>query len=269
MKIQSLAFKTDLFFHRFTGVVLEYEDHIVVKTPTNPSFFWGNLLYFSHPPKKESLEKWINIFQHEFHSMSVNHMTFAWDSKEGIEGEAQDFVKAGFNLEKSIVMIADSVKKPSKLNSMISIRPIQTSEEWKSVIENHVLCREDHFQEEPYRQFIIKKIRDYRMMLDQKKGHWMGAFLGEKLVGNLGVFSENGLARFQMVGTHPDHRRMGVCSTLVYHTACFALQEMKVSQMVMVADPDYHAAKIYQSVGFEPKEMMIGLCKYNKDVWDA
>ena len=35
----------------------------------------------------------------------------------------------------------------------------------------------------------------------------------------------------------------------------------------MVADPEYHAAKVYESVGFIPTEKSIGMYKYPKKDW--
>jgi ribosomal protein S18 acetylase RimI-like enzyme len=267
MKINSLAFQTDLFFHRFTGVVLEYEEYLVIKTPTNPTYFWGNLLYFPRPPTTESLAIWKNIFREQFHSMNVEHMTFAWDSLKGVEGSAELFVQDGFVLEKSIVMVAREIKIPPKLNKELVVRPILSDDDWNCVLENHVLCRAAHFDEAPYRKFAQKRIDNYRLMIKAKKGFWMGAFFNGALVGELGIFSENGLGRFQTVGTHPDYRRIGVCSTLLYQALVFAEENMGISQFVMVADPEYHAAKIYESVGFIASEYQIGMCKFNKEIW--
>jgi len=267
MKIDSLAFQTDLYFHRFNGNVVEYDNFLVVQTPTNPKFFWGNLLYFKNPPQMTSLLEWRGIFIEKFNSLDVEHMTFAWDSLSGEEGESSQFIADGFNLEKSIVMVNDQILIPKKINSNLEIRAIVSEQDWQMVIDNHVAIRAQHFKEEAYRKFTIKKIANYRLMIAQNLGMWMGAFLGEILIGDLGFFHQNGLGRFQTVGTHPDYRRMGACSTLMYQTLLLARDYLNVSKFVIVADPDYFACEIYQSVGFFTKEIQVGLCKFNKDVW--
>lgn len=267
MKIDSLAFQTDLFFHRFTGVVFEYADYIVVKTPTNPTFFWGNLIYFKRPPSADSLSQWKSLFEDHFATMNVGHMTFAWDSIDGEAGQSSTFIADGFSLEKSSVMVTDNIVLPKKLNESLEIRTIVTEEDWSAVVNNHVYCRADHFAEDPYRKFVSRKIADYRLMIKKNKGKWFGAFSEGQLVGDLGIFSEYGLGRFQTVGTHPGYRRQGVCSTLMYHAGKLALESMNVNQLVIVADPEYHAASIYESVGFKTQETSVGLCKYNKNNW--
>lgn len=267
MKIDSLAFKTELIFHRFTGIVFEYDDYIVVKTPTNPTYFWGNLIYFKQPPQEQSFDQWTSLFRDHFATMNVNHMTFAWDSLIGETGMIQPFVADGFSLEKSSVMVTDNIVLPPKLNPELTVRPIVSEEDWAAVLDNHVACRADHFDEKAYRKFAARKIGDYRLMIKKNKGHWMGAFQGSQLAGDLGIFAENGLSRFQNVGTHPEYRRQGVCSTLLYHTAVMALEKMNVQKLVIVADPLYHALKIYESVGFKTTETFVGMCKYNKSEW--
>lgn len=194
-------------------------------------------------------------------------MTFAWDSLDGESGDLKSFLADGFDFEKSSVMVAGNMLLPEKFNSDVIVRPIISEEDWASVLENHVICRASHFDEKPFRKFASRKIADYRLMIKKNKGQWMGAFLDGKLVGDLGIFAENGLARFQNVGTHPDFRRQGICTSLMYHTGKMAFEKMNVSQLVIVADPFYHAKQIYESVGFQTTETSVGLCKYNKSAW--
>ncbi len=46
MQIRSLAYQTDLFFPRFDGEVVDRGDYTVIRTPSNPTFHWGNFLLF-------------------------------------------------------------------------------------------------------------------------------------------------------------------------------------------------------------------------------
>ena len=50
MNIQSLGYRTDLFFPRFDGEVTDRGDYIVIRTPSNPTYHWGNFLLFNQPP---------------------------------------------------------------------------------------------------------------------------------------------------------------------------------------------------------------------------
>jgi predicted GNAT family acetyltransferase len=83
-------------------------------------------------------------------------------------------------------------------------------------------------------------------------------------VADLGIYREGALGRFQSVETHPDFQRRGICGTLVYESARYALKKMGLTELVMVADENYHAAKIYESVGFVP-----GAKEYSAFWWEG
>ena len=89
-------------------------------------------------------------------------------------------------------------------------------------------------------------------------GSWFGAFLEGRMVSGMGLFSDgNGLARFQSVDTHPDARGLGLAGTLVHHVSTYGLSTLRAKTLVMVADPGYHAIRIYRSVGFENTETQV------------
>jgi len=99
-------------------------------------------------------------------------------------------------------------------------------------------------------------------------GNWYGAFLNNELVADCGLFIFDKVGRFQSVGTHPAFRGRGICGNLVHHVSHEALANRKAEVLVMCADPEYHAARIYESVGFKPTEKAIGLCRWPKE-WKA
>ena len=59
----------------------------------------------------------------------------------------------------------------------------------------------------------------YRQMQRAGLGGWFGAFLGNRVVADLGLFCIGGVGRFQTVETVPEFRRQGICGTLVYQAA--------------------------------------------------
>ena len=89
-------------------------------------------------------------------------------------------------------------------------------------------------------------------------GQWFGAFLDGLLVSSLGVFATSqGLARYQDVQTHPGFRGLGLCGTLVHRAGTYALDQLGVETLVMVADPDYSAIRIYRAAGFTESETQV------------
>src|SRR5690242_20581643 len=84
MRIRSLGYRTDLIFARAHGEVADRGDHLVIRTPSNPGFYWGNFLLFAHPPEQGSLERWKERFHEEIAARQpARHLAFGWDSPEG------------------------------------------------------------------------------------------------------------------------------------------------------------------------------------------
>jgi len=265
MKVKSLGYKTDLIFPGFDGDIIDRGDYLVILTPDNPTFHWGNFILFKNPPKNSDFLLWKNIFNREIASiLKANHMAFGWDTSDGETGEVELFTDDGFDFFKSIVLSTDDVNLPKKHNTEIVIRPISEDWEWQQAQSNQIACREQGHDIASYTQFKSDQMRRYRKMTKAGIGQWFGAFLENHLVADLGVFAINNTARFQNVCTHPDFRRQGICGTLVYESSRYAFEKMDVKTLVMVADEDYHAARIYESVGFKPRERQVGLSWWKK-----
>jgi ribosomal protein S18 acetylase RimI-like enzyme len=258
MKIQSLSRRTDLIFAKFSGSVIDRGDYTLIQTPSNPSYHWGNYIIFNTPPKNGDFLKWKEIFTKEFpYYEKIQHMVFTWEQPE--LGEAQEFLDNGFEIDEGIILSTKELIAPTKYNNDIEIRRITTDREWEDTVHIQMLCVDPKFANTGYESFKRKQMVQYKKMSEQGMGHWFGAYMGDQIVGDLGIFFEDDLARYQNVGTHPDFRRQGICQTLVYETALIALKEYGVSTLVMEADAHYHAAKIYESVGFRPTERSFAL----------
>ena len=77
MKLKSLGYRTDLIFPEFDGQIIDRGDYLVILTPTNPTFYWGNFLIFPKPPVEGDLDKWKAMFTEEIGSIiQAEHFTF-------------------------------------------------------------------------------------------------------------------------------------------------------------------------------------------------
>ncbi len=263
MNLKSLGRKTDLIFSRFEGQVIDRGDYIVIKTPSNPNFYWGNFIIFSKEPKPGDFKLWKSIFDEEFDSYSgINHYTFTWDTDE--KGVYDEFLKDGFEFDSGVVLTTERLVPPQYKNDLIKIRKIESEKSWKEVIELQVKCADPKFLNDHYREFKEAQFRNYKTMSDAGKGYWFGAYIDEVLVADLGIFFEGEVARYQSVETDPKFRKQGICANLVYQVGQFAFEKLGVKTLVMEADPNYHAARIYESVGFQKTEINHGLCWWLK-----
>lgn len=277
MELHSLGLQTDLMFDAFEGEVHDHGDHLAVRTPSNPGYHFGNKLVFAEPPGPGDFERWTRLFRLQVGGPPrISHMAFSWyagpepaggsvgASERGV-GEAAPFLAAGFDLEASTVLSARALHPPqstpqsSPQLSGVELRPLRTPTEWAQAVELQVHLREPTYGEADFRRFRERKMASYRRMTTAGMGRWYGAFLGDALVADLGVFVQGGVGRFQHVETHPDFRRRGIAGALLRVAADAALDEFGAEELVIVADPLYHAIRLYRALGFEPRERLMAL----------
>jgi len=258
VQVRSLGYRTDLIFSSFNGEVLDRGDYLVIRTPSNPTFYWGNFLLFSHPPGSRDYERWPALFAEEIGAgPQTRHMTFGWDTPQKEAGVVEPFLEAGFELVHQTVLTAQQLVAPPP--AAVSIRRLRSDEDWLQAVDNQVRCRESGHAEADYRVFKRRQMVSYREMVEAGLGEWFGAFLGEMLVADLGLFHTRELGRFQSVGTHPDFRRRGIAANLVFQAGRHALSDFGIDRLVIVADHESAASRLYHSLGFNPEEHQMGL----------
>jgi len=260
MIVKSLGYRTDLIFPAFDGEVLDRGDYLVVRSPSNPTFYWGNFLLFSQPPQTGDFIRWRALFAKEIGELpKVEHQVFGWDSPGGETGICQPFLQAGFRLSRGPVLVGDAIQPPVNRSNFIEVRPLQAQTDWAQAVENQVICREAEFEEEGYRDFRRLQMSRYRRMVAAGLGNWYGAFIDERLVADLGIFYDGQVGRYQSVQTHPKYRRQGIAGTLVYEAGRLAMATFNLDTLVIVADTGSAAERLYRSLGFQESEVQVGL----------
>ncbi len=262
MDISSLARKTDIMYNKQFSEIINKDNYVVIKSPKSPNYHWGNYIIYDSPPQLGDLKKWQKQFHEEFEYYDVenpSHYLFTWNPSMKSDGNFSEFLKAGYELDKGIALTAQTLIKSKKHNDSLRVKKITSLEEWEQATVNRALgADEKYFSSfEASYEFAKERMTEFKEYIQNGSGSgdWFGAFMGQQLVGGLGIYFDGDIGRFQMVSTHHEHRRKGVCSTLVYEAAKTAFAEYKVKTLVMEADADYHAAKIYESVGFKPTEV--------------
>jgi ribosomal protein S18 acetylase RimI-like enzyme len=263
MRLGSLGYRTDLIFHTFDGEVRDRGEYLLVRTPANPGFYWGNFLLFSHPPQVGDCTRWRDLFARELGAPpETQHQVFGWDSPEGALGEVKPFLQTGFRLVRDSVLTCREAQPPASLAQEVTVRALKGESDWEQALDLQVVCREPEFSQREYREFRQRELARYRAMAAAGRGDWYGAFHGPRLVADLGLFHQEGLGRFQSVETHPDFRRRGIAGTLVYQAGRYAVAEYKLQMLVIVAEQDSDAERLYRSLGYQPTEKQVGLEKW-------
>jgi len=251
MEIASLANRTDLaMLERSGSRIADRGTHLVVRTPDNPTFWWGNFLLLAEvPADEEAAAEWLAEFEREF--PDARHRTFGIDRTDGTVDDLAAFTALGLDAEASSVMTAEEVHEPPRPNTEATYRPLASDDDWAQQIEVARAGEDIGYD----LAFVTAKTRAERRLVDGGYGAWWGAFEGDRLLASMGLFTASeGLARFQNVKTHPDARGRGLAGTLVHRVSRYGFEELGARTLVMVADPHYLAIRIYRSVGFAETE---------------
>lgn len=260
MELVSPGYRSQLIFTNFDGLATDRGDCWAIHSLTNPNFFWGNLLVFDRPPQRGDADAWIRRFAAEFVDPRIYHVTLAWQSETGEIGDVGEFLERGYKFESTAVLTARSVRTPAHINPSLQVRRLSTDRDWEDMLAVQMACAHSHISAANWENFYRAQATRYRAMEQAGMGHWYGGYFDGRLVAGLGIYHHSGLGRFQTVSTHPDFQRRGFCQTLVYETSRLALASGKVQELVMCADPDYHAIRIYEAVGFQRRALEHGVC---------
>ena len=258
----SLGWRTDLIFARFDGEVVDRGNHLCVRTPGNPTFWWGNFLLFQHAPGAGDLDRWMALFDEEIASRqpASQHRTFGVDVRERLV-LSPDFAAAGFALSEATVLTLTREQllvPPKAMPDGVAFRVLELPRDGAAVVDKQVEVDAARYEPVGYREFAQRQMARYAAMQRAGLGHWFGLVAQVDgrpvLAASCGLFRDparsDGLGRFQYVSTHPAWRRRGLCTALVHAVCRHGFEAMDLRTLVMVADPDDVAIGVYESLGY-------------------
>jgi GNAT superfamily N-acetyltransferase len=247
MRLRGLGLTTDLALWRARGVVVDRGDYLVVTTPSDPSYYYGNLLVMPAPPQVGEVAHWSRRFADELgRDPAIRHVSFAWDGSTDDLGGADELAAAGFALDRSEVLAATSLALPPspRVRSLVPDELTLTYELAWQIADRH---------DESNRTFLRRRAAWQRELVLNGQAQFWGAFDGATLVASLGLVRCGDLARYQDVQTAPSHRKQGLASALLATAAATAVAD-GVARMVIVAEDGGDAQRLYHRLGFAPVE---------------
>lgn len=263
MEFANLAYATEMIFPSFDGEVVARRDYVVFRTSGNPGYYWGNFLLFPEAPGAGAVEAWPALFAREFPHAA--HCALAWDVVDNDTGCDAEFVAAGFKRQDELVQLhSGPAPAPTEVEGFV-IRRLGGPDERLNIEEDPLDGKAD-----AYASFKAVLRQRYRAMVGAGLGLWFGASPNSepsRVVAQLGIFRAPQMrARFQSVETAERFRRRGLCKALVSHALAAAFDEFAAQEVVVVADPDYHAAQIYRDLGFVDQYRVLGVYRVPGEV---
>jgi ribosomal protein S18 acetylase RimI-like enzyme len=269
---RSLVWATHIDVMPLDSVVERRSDFLLVRSPSNPAHYWGNLLLFDRAPVAGDGLRWEALFDEVFgDEPRVEHHTFAWDHTDATFGSArEEFLSRGYDLDESIGLVAEAhqlVPHPRENRDVIvkTLDPAIGADElfWNAIVELGVAGRDEEFEEESHRAFTTARLEDQRALFRAGRGAWYVALDPEsgEVVASCGIVVTAERGRFQSVDTALAYRRRGISSRLLVEAARRAAEDYRAERFVIVGDAEYFAVGLYESLGFVRTEHVVGVCR--------
>lgn len=202
----SLGYRTDLMLLALEGSeITDRGDHLVIRSPANPSFWWGNFLLLATPPPRGETGRWLSRFAAEF--PDADRIALGVDTTEAHAIDPAELVTAGMRFQRDTVMATSAIHDPPHLNTMATCRQLASDDDWRQATALRAACYPDS-ERGGGAAFIAARMAAERRLTEAGHGSWFGAFQDGQLMAQLGLFcGDGGIARYQNVETHPAARR--------------------------------------------------------------
>jgi GNAT superfamily N-acetyltransferase len=267
------GWRTDFILHRLGAEVIEREDCVVVRSPGNEGFYWGNCLIAPQTPADGDLAHWLDRFEQEVAAgrPGVRHVAIGFNSVPPPAESLPSWQAAGFEFMETATLRLrpGGLREPHPASAApLALRPL----DWSGGLEDFVKMQSaDPQGHEPagYRRFRLEQMQRFARLRAQGWGEWFGLWCEDTLVADCGLLRDGSLGRFQNVLVHPDWRRRGLCRALVARVCEWGFGPWGLQELLMCADPEDVAIGIYESLGFEAFDREWGLQRNPPEDADA
>ena len=258
MRCRSLAFRTDLMVLRLgASEVEDGGNHLVVRSPLNPEFYWGNFLLLAGSAPVEDAPLWLERFRSAF--PQAGHVAIGWD-RSSLRGTSRltPLLSAGLELETDQVLVAERLIAPRPAPAGFGVGRVQTEDAWTQLLQLTGAC----WGVGPSPAFQAARVADFQRLDATGRAAFFGAFQEGQLVASAGIVAgRGGLARFQHVQTHPGFRRRGLAAAILVRAADHARARLRARRLVIVAEREGPAVRLYRGLGFQTVGLQLQLTR--------
>jgi GNAT superfamily N-acetyltransferase len=246
---------TDIAVLRLSGATIEdCGDHLVITSPDNPGYHWGNFLLVTDPQARNDASRWAALFRATF--PDARHLCI------GLPAEPDPAPWAAFDLPVTSEEVMSSTTLPAQrlCPDGYSIHQLLTPDQWAAAAQADI-AENARTGAQPddssYRDFTVGRMRTRAWMSDRGVAAFFGAFVGDECVSDLGIVlcgrdaEGREMARYQSVQTAYGHRRRGLAGHLVGVAARWAA-DRGTTRWVIATESDNTAGRLYRSLGFAP-----------------
>lgn len=246
---------TDVAVLRHSGAQIQgHADHLVVTSPDNPGYHWGNFLLVTDPETRNDARRWVELFGATF--PDAHHLCI------GLPAEPDAVLWAACDLPVASDEVLSTSTPPEARPAPdgYSIQQLAAAGQWDAaaaadITENARSGAQP--DDAAYRDFAMARVRTRAMLSSKGVAAFFGAFDGDECTSQLGIVlcgrdaQGREVARFQSVQTAFDHRGQGLAGHLVGVAARWAAGR-GAQRWVIVTESDNPAGRLYRGLGFTP-----------------
>ncbi len=189
-----LGWRTDLAMLRMSGAqVIGFEDHILVESPDNPGYHWGNCVLVTSGDLAGDPPRCLRTF--EMYLPGADHVAIGLPSTPSTRAWRPFRVQIGSTES----LIRREPLSPGALPPGYEVRQLLGDEDWERAVRADVA---EHGDSPGYEDFARRRIAAHRRLVDDGVGAFFGVFAGAELAADLGVVvCWQEVARYQNVRT--------------------------------------------------------------------
>lgn len=241
-----VGWATDLAILELTGSTVEDRgDHLVVRTPDNPDYHWGNCLLVTDPAASDDAQRWAGQFTADF-----PHATWFAAGLPTMPRRPDAWAGLGIELEQLDVLSTTAMPRQAPLAAGYAVRPLSGAD-WEALALRDIADNLESGEYDPHvhERFVRRSVDTRRRLCEQDLAAWFGAFSGDELVADLGIVRCGTVARYQDVRTVARHRRRGLASHLLGVAAGWSADH-GCGTWVIVTESTNAAGRVYRRAGF-------------------
>ncbi len=249
MRELSPGWATDLAVLLHAGSTVEDRgDHLVVRTPHSPLFHWGNCLLVTDDEAVDDATRWVAAFHEAFPDAG-------WISVglTSMPADGSAWAEHGVTLELDEVLTTGRLPRQTPAPNGYEFHRLSSDDDWEQQVIRDLADNERTGKHEPesHERFVRDQHVPRHEMCERDVAAFFGAFHEGTLVADLGIVVCGSRARYQNVGTDPDHRERGLASHLLGLAASWAA-DRGCDSWVIVTEATNPAGRVYRRAGFEP-----------------
>jgi len=253
----SPGWKTDLDILALGGSKIQtFDDHLVVRTPTNPEYHWGNCLLVMDPKSVDLSDRWVAMYRSVF-----PHSDWIAIGLPQMPSNLAAWEQQGISLEQLDVLSMSSIPKSHPLPDGYTSRQFD-EQDWETLTKREIssLLAKGGYKPAATEEFVIEANASRKRLCSTGDAAWFGAYRGDELVASLGIVRCGTTARYQSVETSEAHRRKGLASHLLGLAASWS-QKQGCECWVIVTEERNAAGHIYRRAGFTPDISVVNAYK--------